>query len=85
MGKFAYHGTPHIEKVLREGITGEKSDCVCNCIWLAKKPGDAAAFGDVVEVDMTGISGDIPDGEWQGTYPSGILEPWRLSRYEAGK
>ncbi len=85
MGKLAYHGTPNIRKVLREGIKGQYSSCECDCIWLARRPEDAAASGDVIEVDMTGIPGDIPDGEWQGTYPGGYLGPWRLSRYEAGK
>ena len=80
--KLAYHGTPHLEKVLREGIDGKYSSCPCNCIWLARRPEDAAASGDVIEVDMTGISGDIPDGEWQGTYPHGYLGPERLRVYE---
>ena len=81
----AYHGTPHIEKVLRGGIDGRYSSCECNCIWLARLPEDAAASGDVIEVDMAGISGDIPDGEWQGTYPNGYLEPWRLRVYNSGE
>ena len=76
--KLAYHGTKQLEKVLTEGIRGEYSDCACNCIWLAKRPEDAVAFGDVVEVNMIGIPGDIPEGEWQGTYPHGYLAPWRL-------
>lgn len=79
--KIAYHGTPHIERVLEEGIKGEFSDCSCKCIWLAKKPEDAAVFGEVIEVNMTGIPGDIPDGEWQGTFPHGYIEPQRLKRW----
>ncbi len=78
MSAVAYHGTPSIEKVLQGGIKGEYSSCKCNCIWLASRPEDAAAFGDVIEVDMTGISGGIPDEEWQGTYPNGYLGPERL-------
>lgn len=81
MTKVAYHGTPHIDQVLKDGIRGEFSTCPCNCIWLTKKPEDAIAFGDVVEVDMTGIPGDIKEGEWQGTYPHGYLEPRRLKRW----
>lgn len=82
MSKLAYHGTPNIDKVLREGIKGIYSECSCNCIWLAKAAEQAACFGtDVIEVDMTGIPGDIPDGEWQGTYPGGYLGPERLRRW----
>jgi len=85
VSKLAYHGTPRIEKVLREGIKGEYSSCKCNCIWLARCPEDAATSGDVLEVDMTGIKGGIPDDEWQGTYPNGYLGPERLRKYDGGK
>jgi hypothetical protein len=81
IAKFAYHGTPHIEKVLQEGIDGEYSSYECNCIWLARRPEDAAASGDVIEVNMSGIPGEIPNGEWQGTYPYGYLGPERLRAY----
>ncbi len=79
--KLAYHGTPHIDKVLREGIDGKYSSCECDCIWLARLPEDAEASGVVIEVDMTGIPGAIPADEWQGTYPYGYLGPERLRRY----
>ena len=80
--KVVYHGTSNIEKVLHEGIKGEYSECVCNCIWLAKTAQQAACFGtDVIEVDMTGIPGRISVGGWQGTYPGGYLGPERLKRY----
>jgi len=81
--KFAYHGTSHIEKVLREGVDGKYSSCACNCIWLASEPEHAEAFGDVVEVDMTGIDGGFLDEDWQGTYPNGYLGPERLRAYDS--
>lgn len=87
--KLAYHGTPHIEKVLREGllaryaIDGEGKTGTCPHVWLAREPENAAHFGGVVEIDMTGIPGDFDDGEegWQGCYHGGDLGPERLSRY----
>jgi len=87
MAKFAYHGTPHTEKVLREGllaryaIDGEGKTGTCPHIWLARRPEDAASSGDVIEVDMTGIPGDFEDGAWQGCYHGGDLGPERLRTY----
>lgn len=82
MEKVAYHGTPHVDQVLREGLLASKSSESCPHVWLARKPEDAAYPGCVVlEVDMTGISGDFEPGAWQGCYHGGDLEPWRLKRY----
>ena len=87
MAKLAYHGTPHIEKVLREGllarcaVDGSGRTGECPHIWLARHPEDAAASGDVVEVDMTGIPGDFEEGAWQGCYHGGDLGPERLRAY----
>lgn len=85
MNKVAYHGTPHAEKVLREGllahhaVDGEGKTGTCPHVWLARKPEDAAAFGDVLEVNMEGIPGDFEEGEWQGCYHGGDLGPERLT------
>lgn len=90
MRKVAYHGTPHIEKVLREGllagcaIDGEGNVGRCPHIWLARKPEDAAHFGDVLEVNMEEIPGDFEEGAWQGCYHGGDLEPWRLAPHVGG-
>ena len=78
--KLAYHGTPCLEVVLREGLRADKSsEPWCPHIWLARKPEDAAHFGDVIVVDMEGIAGDFENGEWQGCYHGGDLGPERLS------
>ncbi|KKM99811.1 hypothetical protein LCGC14_1144280 [marine sediment metagenome] len=82
MDKIAYHGTPHIEKVLQEGILAQYAVGSCLHIWLARKPEDAVTSGDVLEVDMTGISGGFEKDAWQGCYHGGDLKPWRLSRYK---
>ena len=85
--KLAYHGTPHIEKVLREGllaryaVDGGGNTGTCSHIWLARTPEDAAASGDVIEVDMAGISGDFEEEAWQGCYHGGDLGPERLRAY----
>lgn len=80
--KRAYHGTPVLERVLREGLRADQAIGECSHIWLAKNPGDAAAFGDVVEVDMTGIPGDFEEGSWQGCYHGGDLSSERLRVYK---
>jgi hypothetical protein len=88
VAKLAYHGTPHREKVLKEGllaryaVDGEGSRGTCPHIWLARTPENAAASGDVIEVDMTGIPGDFEEGAWQGCYHGGDLEPERLRAYD---
>ena len=87
MAKVTYHGTPHVKKVLREGllartaVDGEGKTGTCPHIWLARKPEDAAPFGDVIEVNMEGIPGDFEEGAWQGCYHGGDLESWRLREY----
>ena len=84
MARVAYHGTPYIGKVLREGllahcaIDGEGKTGTCAHIWLARRPEDAVQFGDVLEVDMEGIPGDFEKGAWQGCYHGGDLGPERL-------
>ncbi len=82
MAKTTYHGTPHIEKVLQEGLLAQCAVGSCPHIWLAREPEDAAMSGDVLEVDMEGISGDFEKDAWQGCYHGGDLKPWRLSRYK---
>ncbi|KKM95980.1 hypothetical protein LCGC14_1182780 [marine sediment metagenome] len=88
MPKLAYHGTPHIEKVLREGllarcaVDGEGNTGTCPHVWLARTPEDAAAFGDIVEVDTSFIPGGFEDDEaWQGCYHGGDIPPERLQAY----
>ena len=87
MVEVTYHGTPQIEKVLREGllahyaVDGEGNMGRCPHIWLAKKPEDAVHFGDVVEINMEGIAGDFEEDAWQGCYHGGNLESWRLRAY----
>ena len=87
MVKKTYHGTPVIGRVLREGLRASKAidgegGGSCPHIWLARKPEDAAPFGDVVEIDMAGIPGDFEDGAWQGCYHGGDLGPERLTVYK---
>ena len=86
MSEIAYHGTPHIETVLHEGLRGDKASCfpACSpgCIWLARNPEDAAAFGQVVEVDTSHIPGGFEEDAWQGHYNGGDIGPDRLKRAE---
>lgn len=79
----AYHGTPHREAVLREGLRADKATCSCSpgCIWLARRPEDAAAFGEVIEVDVSHIPGDFEPGEWQGHYNGGDIGPEYLRAF----
>ncbi len=83
MKKLAYHGTPLPERILAEGLRREMAPSNCKHIWLARSPRDAAAFGVVLEVDMTGIAGDFDEGAegWQGCYHDGDLEPSRIRVY----
>ena len=41
----AYHGSPHIDVILKEGLKGLH-------IWLALSAKDAAYFGPVIEVNL---------------------------------
>ena len=87
MAKLAYHGTPHIAKVLKEGLRADKSvdgsgGHSCPHIWLARTPENAATSGEVIEVDMTDIPGDFEEGAWQGCYHGGDLGPGRLRVYD---
>ena len=89
----AFHGTPHIEQVLQEGLRADMAvgvrnqsssgDGGCPHVWLAKRREDAAQYGDVVEIDVTGFgpwptNGD--DGDWQACYHGGDIGPDRLQR-----
>lgn len=58
----AYHGTPYVEKVLQEGLLTKYALGGCQHIWLARKFEDAVAFGDVVEVDTSFITGGLSLG-----------------------
>lgn len=77
----AYHGTPYPDSVEREGILTARSSCQHSpgCVWIARSPEDAAVFGTVFEIDMSGIEGEFTD--WQAHLERDI-EPWRLRRYE---
>ncbi len=76
-----YHGTPHATEALVQGLLASKATDSCPHIWLARHPADAAPYGEVLEVDMTGIPGDFEHGAWQGCYHGGDLAAWRLSLY----
>ena len=83
MKTLAYHGTYAWDQVLREGLRADKAPN-CKHIWLARTPEDAAHFGTVLVVDMTGIEGGFEDGPkgWQGCYHGGNLEVERISLYK---
>ena len=85
MADVAYHGTPCRKQVLREGLIAAKAHGGCPHIWLAMRPEDAAAAGDVVVVDVTGF-GPWPvaeDGsDWQACYHGGDIELERLRSFD---
>lgn len=81
----AYHGSPAIEAILREGLIAAKSvdgegAHSCPHIWLAKRPEDAAPFGAVVAVDVRGFGPwpDDGDDDWQACYHGGDIGPERI-------
>ena len=79
-----YHATDNPEEVLRNGLLQQKSDCNCGCIWLARTATDAAEFGaTVIAVNMKGLPGNFPIGDWQAHYNEGDIEPSRLSLFQA--
>lgn len=90
MVQIAYHGTPNIEAILREGLRGDKADGSCAHIWLARDAWHAAVFGDVVEVDMEGL-GHWPEpteddpNNWQACYHGGDIGRERLHRVEVSR
>src|SRR5258708_3850679 len=82
--KFAYHGTPDIQKVLSEGLRAKHAD-TSPCVGMALTPADAAAFGDVVRIDLSMLDGTWPTdiiGQpvWQAHYrhdiPADALRTW---------
>ena len=86
MSEILYHGSRNIGKILREGILQKHAThCSCRHIWLARTPEDAKPYGDVVEVDMSGLPILNPEVEegWQALCTVD-LEPWRLTRVEEG-
>ncbi len=78
----AYHGSPAIDAILREGLIAAKSCESCPHVWLAKQPGDAIPFGPVVAVDVRGFGPwpvDEDGSDWQACYHGGDIGPERLS------
>ena len=83
-----YHGTAAWEQVLAEGLKASKATG-CAHIWLALRPEDAAAFGKVLKVDMTGLEFEWMDIDepayqpyWQGCYHGGDIEPARVELWQ---
>lgn len=78
--KIAFHGTQEPEVVLREGILQRKSSYADGCIYLARRPDGATAFGTVIQVDLTGIEGSFSN-DWQ-THIEQDISPERLSLWD---
>lgn len=82
--RYAYHGTPHIERVLAEGLRADLADGPSHTIWMARDPQEAAQYGEVVRIDLSLLSGSWPSDEldnWQAHY-SRHIPPAALSRYQ---
>lgn len=81
--EYAYHGTPHPDKVLSEGLRGDLSTAKhCKHVWLSLTPGAAAEYGRVLMVDLVYLNGTWPREEngdlfWQASY-LGSVPPWAI-------
>ena len=82
----AYHGSPYWQIILAEGLVASKAPG-CAHIWLALRAIDAAQFGTVLRVDMTGLDFDWMDKDepeyqpyWQGCYHGGNIGSDRISK-----
>jgi hypothetical protein len=79
--RWGYHGTHHLETVLKEGLKVYRFEG--RCIWMALEPREAENYGDVVRIDLDMLSGSWPrvedecDGvlgelSWQAHYSNDI-------------
>ena len=81
----AYHGSPHIDAILAGGLLAEAASGSCSHIWLARRVEDAAEYGPVIEVDVSGFGPWPTDGgDWQACYHGGDIRADRLTRLLSG-